>query len=201
MAPIHQDRVYARSARASADPSATIWLSEESWAFLTEQAKRALYVKVGSLKPRGITEYIRALFIPTRIWRDTRPQWLVDRSLVITDASRDKERRRISRLTTGSGRATGGSFPLWWDAETIVRIHRTFKTTDMPYTEMARLAVLWGITSPRRNEFQFDVNLAAGNVLEAVGQQTLTANVEPSNPTPSHAPIRRDKNPYKEIAW
>jgi len=90
---------------------------------------------------------------------------------------------------------------VWWHVDSVLRVKRTFRTIDMPWDEMLRLAVLWGITSPRRNEFQFEPNLAAGNVLEAVGHGHLTANVEPSNPAPSNRPIRRDKHEYKEIVW
>lgn len=155
-----------------------ISLSDTAYDYLAQAAKNAGYINDESKNNRGLTRYIRALFMmAAQSFEDTR-----DPAIQIFSTNQLSKDRN----------------PRWYDPDYGPRKQRNFVKELLPLDEMLRIAILHGITSPHRTTFQFEPHQAASNVLEAIGQETLTPKLQPRNLAPAR---HQHRTPYKEIAW
>lgn len=186
-----------------------VW-TDEAFKYLVARATINQYVTPGTIKPRGLANYINSLTNPLIVYTDTRPQYLADLSLLLSDPRSDHRRRRHARSVTSifdpslpyvpPGQETGPHHPIWWDPDLDTRRRgHVFVLHTFPIHFFSHLALLFQIGDPYHRHFQTNPVVLAQNALEAIGRRALTPSFEVPNAHPYKQPLR--KHASKEIAW
>jgi hypothetical protein len=178
-------------------------VSDDAYAALIADARRAGFLRADSRTAKGLSIYISAVFDTNpphdpSSWQDTRPEWMQAESALRLDPAND-DPRRIARKDAGlRPNHAHQTLPIWWDKEAAFpRPVRWFTYATLPIQAMRLLAVTRGITHPFHLTFDDRPTSIVSNVLEAWGQRCITPAYEPKAPPKTRPTLQR----RYEMVW